>query len=185
MSPDLPCSRAMGASGQEERQLKCCTHHAWCLPYKPVGAVYDLGLQQVVRSRFSNAMQPKNEVSWIYWMTRLFHQHGHVPRWQCQDSSGSNCERAVQGTWDWPPQSPDLNPTENLWNATRSWWKIDATLDGNKCWKRCHRSTTYTVTFLYARHKNVQFHLEGGTTMQMSFKFPQTLNPDVSDKVPF
>ena len=27
--------------------------------------------------------------------------HEHIPRWQCQDSSGSNCERErVQGAWD-------------------------------------------------------------------------------------
>ena len=25
---------------------------------------------------------------------------GHIPRWQCHDSSGSNCERVVQGAWD-------------------------------------------------------------------------------------
>ena len=28
----------------------------------------------LVRSKFSNIMCPKNEVSWLYWMTRLFHQ---------------------------------------------------------------------------------------------------------------
>ena len=57
--------------------------------------------------------------TWIYWMTRLFHPwvflpwwHGHIPRWQCQESSSSNCERVVQGAWD--IMSPDLNPIENL-----------------------------------------------------------------------
>ena len=47
--------------------------------------------------------------------------HGYTPRRQCQDSSGSNCERAVQGAWDiiftHGPQSADLNPTENLWDV--------------------------------------------------------------------
>ena len=45
-------------------------------------------------------------ITWIYWMTRLFHQWifsslmVRIPRWQCQDSLGSNCERVIQGPWD-------------------------------------------------------------------------------------
>ncbi len=70
------------------------------------GQCYDLGLLQLVRSRFSNVMCPKNEVSWLpeytewpgYSINGFFLPwwHGHIPRWQCQDSSGSNCERVVQ-----------------------------------------------------------------------------------------
>ena len=48
---------------------------------------------------------------------------------------------------NWPPQGPDFNPIESLWDVlentegmvhspvinTKSWPKINATLDGNKC----------------------------------------------------
>ena len=90
------------------------------------GQCYDLGLLQLVRSKFSNIMCPKNEVSWlpeyIEWprsSTNGFFLpwwHGHIPRWQCQGSSDSNCERMVQGALDiishidWLPQSPVLTP---------------------------------------------------------------------------
>ena len=40
--------------------------------------------------------------SWMSWMTRLSHQFflGHIPGWQCQDSSGSSCERVEhEDTW--------------------------------------------------------------------------------------
>ena len=79
--------------------------------------------------------------------------HGHIPRWQCQDSSGSNCERLVQGAWDIifihglattesrpEPHWESLGCSGEGWvqrsdstiiNA-RSVWKINATLDGNK-----------------------------------------------------
>ena len=60
--------------------------------------------------RSSDMMWPKNEVSWLHEYTEwprsstngfpLSWWHGHIPRWQCQDSSGSDCERVVQGTWD-------------------------------------------------------------------------------------
>ena len=34
-------------------------------------------------------------------MSRFFHRWIFFsPRWQCHDSSGSNCERVVQGAWD-------------------------------------------------------------------------------------
>ena len=74
------------------------------------GQCYDLGWLQLVRSSFSNIMCPKNEVSWLpeytEWPGYCIHGFflpwwdGHIPRWQCQDSSGSNCERVVQGAWD-------------------------------------------------------------------------------------
>ena len=44
--------------------------------------------------------------------------HGHIPRWQYQDSI---CERVVQEAWDniftHGPQSADLKPIENLWDV--------------------------------------------------------------------
>ena len=71
---------------------------------------YDLGLLQLVSSRFSNIICPKNEVSILAEYTEwpgysingyfLLWWHGHIPRWQCQDSLGSSCERVVQGAWD-------------------------------------------------------------------------------------
>ena len=50
---------------------------AWLL-----GQCYDLGLIELVRSRFSSLMARE-----------------YCKRWQCRDSSGSNCERVVQGAW--------------------------------------------------------------------------------------
>ena len=62
---------------------------------------YDLRLPQLVRSRFSNFMCPKNEVSWL---------PEYTERPGCSISGffstiflvslGSNWERVVQGAWD-------------------------------------------------------------------------------------
>ena len=45
--------------------------------------------------------------------------HGHIPRWQCQDSLGSDCERLVQGAWDivFTHGLATRVPTENLWDV--------------------------------------------------------------------
>ena len=83
----------------------------------------------------------------VFSINRLFFPwwHGHIPRWQCQDSSGSDCERVVQGVWDiifthelantifwmfWrrlyaAADSPMIN--------ARSWRKMYVTLNRNKC----------------------------------------------------
>lgn len=86
--------------------------------------------------------------TWTYWIDRFNNDLSvsllrHIPRWQCQHSSGS----AVKG-WlreqerfsymDWLPPSPDLNKTENLWDVINnlnpsiinmgSWWDIVCTL---------------------------------------------------------
>ncbi len=69
--------------------------------------------------------------------------HGHIQSWQCQDSSGSNCSGSmryhfytwighhrVQTLMCWRRRCAAANsPIIN----TRSWWKMYATLDGNKC----------------------------------------------------
>ena len=74
------------------------------------GQCNDLGFLQLVRSSFSNIMCLKDEVSWLPEYTKWPGQsisvfflpwwHRHIPRWQCQDSLGSNCEREVQRAWD-------------------------------------------------------------------------------------
>ena len=71
------------------------------------GQFYDLGFLQLVRSSFSNIMCPTNEASRLPEYTErpgysingfpLPWWHGHILRWQCQDS---NCERVVQRAWD-------------------------------------------------------------------------------------
>ena len=65
MSPDLPCSRVMLHQGKKRGRWSdapimpsaCCTS-LW-------GQCYDVGLLQLVRSRFSSIMCPKNEASWL------------------------------------------------------------------------------------------------------------------------
>ncbi len=42
------------------------------------------------------------QLTWIYWMTRLLHislMARTYSKMKCQDSSGSNCKRVVQGAW--------------------------------------------------------------------------------------
>ena len=75
MSPDLPCSRVMGSA----MIWGCCT---W--------------------SGLGSATWPEY-TEWPGYSINGFvlpWWHGHIPRWQCQDSSGSNCERVVQVAWD-------------------------------------------------------------------------------------
>ena len=107
-----------------------------------------------------------HQSSWIYWMTRLSHQcifsfrvySRHIPGWQCQDSSGSTCERVEhEDTW---VSGSHFNTYFNTWIChhrvltlkvlgmcwkrlkeefdspvinKKSGPKINATLDGNKC----------------------------------------------------
>jgi len=103
MIPDLSCFREMVRRGVDEAL------HPSCL-VPTIGQRYDLELLQLVRFRFSKAKRPKNLVIWLPEYTEwtglsiqtFFHPwwHGHILRWQCRDSSGSNCERVVMGAWD-------------------------------------------------------------------------------------
>ena len=106
--------------------------------------------------------------------------HGHIPRWQCQDSSGSNCERVVQGAWDIifthglaTTESRPLPHWESLgcagegfaqWSnspiiKTRSWRKMNATLDGNKS---CDIAEAYWKTMPHRMHAVIK--AKGGPT---------------------
>ena len=121
-------------------------------------------MEEVLVRSFSNVMSPKNEVTQLPEYTEwpdysicgffLPWWHRHIPRWQCPYSSGSNCERVVQGAWDiiftHGSATTESRP-EPRWDSlgcagedfaqwsdspiinTRSWWKMNKKLDGNKC----------------------------------------------------
>ena len=110
LSPNVLCSRVMAHQGKKRGRWSDAPIMPSAYYARLLGQCYDLGLLQLVRSRFSNIMCPKKEVSWLpeytewpgYSINGFFLPwwHGHIPRWQCQDISGSNCERVVQGAWD-------------------------------------------------------------------------------------
>ena len=133
MSPDLPCSRVMLHQGKKRDRRSDAPIMPSAYSTSLWGQCYDLRLLQLVRSSFSNIMCPKNEVSWLHEYTEwpgysingFFPPwwHRHIPRWQCQYSPGSNCERVVQWAWDiilthglaTTESRPD--PIENLWDV--------------------------------------------------------------------
>lgn len=98
------------------------------------GQCHDLGLIQLGRPRFSFIRWLKHEVSWLpectewpgFFMNGFFFLHSwwhwHSPRWQWQNSLGSNWTQWVKGAWDILfthglihsiLHSPDRNPTED------------------------------------------------------------------------
>ena len=96
MSPDLPCSRVMLHQGKKRGRWSDAPIMPSVYCTSLWGQCYDLGWLQLVRSNFSNIQCLKNEVSWPPEYTEwprsstngffLSWWHGHIPRWQCQDS---------------------------------------------------------------------------------------------------
>ena len=53
----------------------------------------------------------------IFFFFFLSWWYRRIPRWQCQDSTHLNCERALQGAWDWSLKSSDLNAFPKRWDV--------------------------------------------------------------------
>lgn len=107
------------------------------------GQCCELVVLQLVWSAFSDVIQKNKNclTAWIHWMARFSHQshlflpwwYRRVPRWQWESSLGNiTCQFH---------HSPEFHPTGNLWDVlaktllikSRSWQKMNATLDRNKC----------------------------------------------------
>lgn len=85
-----------------------CVHHSLCLLYKLLEEVLWSGVAlvgQVWAQQHYASIKWSQRSTWMCWMSRLCHQwifflpwrHRHIPGRQCWDSSGSKCERLVQG----------------------------------------------------------------------------------------
>ena len=94
------------------------------------GQCYNLGWLQLVRSWFSD----ENEVSWLPGYIEGPGFFKEIPRWQCHNSLGSNCERLFQGAWDiilthgLATTESRLNPIENLWDVLEKTLRSDPAL---------------------------------------------------------
>ncbi len=146
--------------------MKWCTHHDKCLPYKPVRAVLWSGFAAVCQVKVQQLYVPKEWgqlTTWIYWMTRLFHQWIFsclMARAYSKTTmpgfirlklgkSGSGSMRHHFHTWigHHSVQSQTLTPLRIFgmywrrlckWSVspiinTKSWRKLYAILDRNKC----------------------------------------------------
>lgn len=137
----------IGVRREAEEAFSVSTGSGWGLLWPGVAAVAH------------NWPKQWGQLTWRYWMTRysinsgfLPWWHRHIPRWRCQDSSGSNCNRTFQSlrphfhTWIrhhrvqiWTPLSIFGTCCSNFTQCssspiinTRYWWKMNATLDGNQ-----------------------------------------------------
>lgn len=127
----------------------------WTVLWPVVAAVGQVQVQQ------QNVLKGWGQLtSWISWMVippmYFFSSRvtRHIPKWQCQDSSGSRCERVVLEAWgiSFTPGGAPTEPRPSdcaeslrgvlqkavhrgqtlLTTNARSWWENVSTMDENK-----------------------------------------------------
>ena len=113
------------------------------------GQCYDLWLLQLVRLRVRNVMWPKKDLIWLpvctgqgFFMpdgTDIFQDDNVRINWVQIVKEWFWQRKTSFSHMDWLPESPELNPIEELWDVLEKftqwsnfWWNINTTLDGEK-----------------------------------------------------
>ena len=138
----------MGASGWEERWMKWCTHHSWCLPHKSAGALLWSGIASVDQISATICVQktrPADDQGFSISAFFLPWWHAHIPRWASatdhQDQLVEECLREHETLFphmDWPPQSSELKPIVNLFHALEKTLRCSPTLPSS-IQERCEK----------------------------------------------